>query len=302
MDNDLERSVRLLEDALQTPAKGLFKVAATTPKRDRIPNVSITMGPSELQRILGSDTMMFQDTMSMLIDHDKTVTGSVIQTATPWTSTLDNLYTEFADILQASSGGIEILDVAADLARCCSDALSVVQSLKSKVAVGELAEEKWLENERSNWRLLYVLYQDRLHANNANEDLIVENVGTSEKNCVSELFKRDNLIRESQLVVDWLERNALDKDDPILHHSDWTYGWEHTLHQLLSPDSIAIGSNVDIIKNIHPDAPQFQHLSLHHLDNDNDKKLCQRIFMEIRCGNLEGAQEVDFILFPVERD
>ncbi|EFA09537.1 nuclear pore complex protein Nup107 [Tribolium castaneum] len=289
MDNDLERSVRLLEDALQTPTKGLFKVSTATPKREK-PNLSFTINPEDLTGLeYGS---VYQNTLSLFVDDDKTVTGSVIQAGTPWKNTVNNLYTEFADILQGSTGGLDILDVAEDLARCCSDALAVVKSLKAKVATSELAEEKWLENERNNWRLLYVLYQDRIQAQNHSKEGFEEDFGSSEKNCVCELFKRENLVRESQLVIDWLERNALEKGDPILMHSDWTYGWEHTLHQLLAPDAIAIGSNVDIIKNIHPDAPQFQRLSLHHLDYDNDKKLCQRIFMEIRCGNLEGAQEL----------
>ena len=292
MDNDLERSVRLLEDALQTPTKGLFKPSALTPRREAISNLSVSMAPSELRRVLESENTLFADTMALMLHDDKTIAGSVIQGGTPWKNTVDNLYTEFANILQSCSEESEILEVAKELARCCSDALAVIQSLKSQVAVGELPEEKWLENERNNWRLLYVLYNDRMHAKDSgNEDHMID-FGSSEKTCISELFRRENLIRESQLVIDWLEQNALDRDDPILHHSDWTYGWEHTLHQLITPDSIAIGSTVDIVKSIHPDAPHSQGLSLHHLDSENDKKLCQRVFMEIRCGNLEKAQEV----------
>lgn len=292
MDNDLERSVRLLEDALQTPTKGLFKLSSKTGREK--PNLSITMAPEEVQKFLEWDCGSVQDTMSLYVDKDKTIAGSVIQAGAPWKNTVDNLYTEFADIMQGCSGGHEILEITEDLARCCNDALAVIRSLKAKVATGDLSEEKWLENERNSWRLLYVLYQDRIQAQNQSVEDIEGNFGHSEKNCVAELFKRESLIRESQLVIDWLERNALEKGDPILMHTDWTYGWEHTLHQLTAPDSIAIGSNIEIIKHIHPDAPHAQHLALHHLDNSNDKKLCQRIFMEIRCGNLEGAQEVCF--------
>ncbi|XP_044271446.1 nuclear pore complex protein Nup107 [Tribolium madens] len=286
MDNDLERSVRLLEDALQTPTKGLFKVSTATPKHRKL---SLTVNADDFPTL---EYRNYEDSVFLFADVDKTITGSVVQAGAPWKNTVNNLYTEFADILQGCTGGLDILDVAEDFARCCSDALAVIKSLKAKVTTGELAEEKWLENERNNWRLLYVLYQDRIQAQSQSKEEFEEDFGRSEKKCIFELFKRENLVRESQLVIDWLERNALEKGDPILMHSDWTYGWEHTLHQLLAPDAIVIGSNVDIIKDIHPDAPQFQRLSLHHLDHDNDKKLCQRIFMEIRCGNLEGAQEL----------
>ncbi|RZC31996.1 nuclear pore complex protein Nup107 [Asbolus verrucosus] len=294
MNNDLERSIRLLEDALSTPAKGLFRTSITSQKKEKPSmDLSLTLASHELQMLLESEgRSMYYDTMALLTEEDNTVAGSVIQSGSPWKSTMNNLYTEFADIFQTSSNGIEILDIAADLARCCSDALTVVQTLKSKVTISELPEEKWLENEQNNWRLLFVLYQDRLQVQNTVKDDFPEYVGTSEKNCVKYLFKRESLVRESQLVIDWLERNALERNDPILQDSDWTYSWEHTLHQLLAPESIAISSNVDIIKNIHPDSPQFENKSLHHLDVTNEKKLCQRIFTEIRCGNLEGAQEL----------
>lgn len=67
-------------------------------------------------------------------------------------------------------GGHDILEVLTDLARCCSDALKIIQGLKSKVAVSTIDEEICLETERNTWRLLFILYQDRLLATNAMED------------------------------------------------------------------------------------------------------------------------------------
>lgn len=289
MNTDLERSVRLLEDALSTPrstpTKTTFKATPRTQKRKIFSNVSMTVTDEEIRKYLNQEYDLPDDDFTTT---ETSMWGAANQSGTPWTNTINNLHLEFAEILQNNSGGTEILEVAADAARCCSDVLTVIQNFKLKSFISEIPEEKMIENERNNWRLLFVLYQDRLQKESYDENY----TGTSEKLCIECLFKRDGLVRESQLIIDWLERNAFERDDPILHHNDWTSGWENTLHQLLAPDVIAIGSNVPIVGSLHPDAPHFEGVSLHHLDAENDKKLCRRVFTEIRCGKLEAAQEV----------
>lgn len=67
--------------------------------------------------------------------------------------------------------------------------------LKSKVTVTSADKEKWLENERNTWRLLFILYQDRLHTQNLmDDDETIQYFGKSEKYCVENLFKRDPLV------------------------------------------------------------------------------------------------------------
>lgn len=73
-------------------------------------------------------------------------------------------------VFSFKGGDEDILEVVTDLARCCSDALKVIQGLKSKVAVSQLEEEVCLEKERNTWRLLFSLYQDRLAALNLMEE------------------------------------------------------------------------------------------------------------------------------------
>lgn len=299
MDNDLDRSVRMLEDALSTTNRGLFKLNINKHTKSRSSllkaakdvDLSISLNPGELTNILNrSNNVTYNDTMAILMD-DTIVRGAVIQTAAPWQTTLDSLYMEFFEVLQSHSGGHDILDILANLSRCCADALKVVQGMKEKVVVSEIEEEKWLENERNTWRLLYILYQDRLlSAQNGMDDEMQQYFGRSEKLCVQNLFKRDNLIRESQLVIDWLEANAASKFEQEAHFNDNTVGWENTLHQLQSKDTIAFGSSRKIVTEMDPDAVHHQKLPLHDLDMDDEKRLLQRIFREIRCGNLEEAQ------------
>lgn len=119
--------------------------------------------------------------------------------------------------------------------------------------------------------------------------------GRSEKLCVENLFKRDSLIRESQLIIDWLESCAADRDDEVLHFSDSTLGWENTLHQLQSAETIAFGSSRQIVTEMDPDAPHHQKKVLHDLDMEDEKRLERKIFHEIRCGKLEEAQKVIFL-------
>lgn len=116
--------------------------------------------------------------------------------------------------------------------------------------------------------------------------------GRSEKSCVENLFKRDSLVRESQLIIDWLESCAADKDDEVLTFSDSSLGWENTLHQLESSENIAFRSTRPIVNQMDPDAPHRQKKSLHDLDMEDEKRLSRKVFNEIRCGKLEEAQKV----------
>ncbi|CAH1154193.1 unnamed protein product [Phaedon cochleariae] len=300
MDNDLERSVRLLEDALSTSGRGLFKKSLLKSRTDydnRLDFSSTVANHELLKHLRRQQHPSFDETgskLSHILQGDQTVIGNVLQAnVAPWTTAVDSLYTEFFEVLQTHSGGQDILEVVTDLARCCSDALKVIQSLKCKVAVSHLDEEICLEKERNTWRLLFILYQDRLLAQNMMDDQgVMQYFGRSEKMCVQNLFKRDGLVRESQLIIDWLESNAADRDDEVLHFSDSTVGWENTLHQLQSAETIAFLSSRRIVSSLDPDAPNRERMPLHDLDSEDDKRLARKVFAEVRCGKLEEAQKL----------
>lgn len=129
MDNDLDRSVRFLEDALRPTGRGLFK----TPNKSRLDktqydqDLSVTMAPYEIQKIMHQGSK-YNDTMSSIL-LDTSVRGSVIQGNAPWKNALESLYIEFFEVLQSHSGGHDVLDVLSDLARCASDALKVIDGI-----------------------------------------------------------------------------------------------------------------------------------------------------------------------------
>lgn len=108
MDNDLDRSVRLLEDALSTSGRGLFKKSFISSRKDTNDrfDLSITLGPQEYKKMLMNEGLsVYDQTVTRFLQGDITVTGSVLQASDlPWKTTLDSLYTEFFEVLQTHSG------------------------------------------------------------------------------------------------------------------------------------------------------------------------------------------------------
>lgn len=295
MDNNLDRSLRLMEDMLSQTNRSVLRTRTSSAHKM---DLSITLLPHEMTSAFR--TTSFDCTLADLMAQNRSITGTLIQSNFPWKSALDSLYMEFFEIYQSHTG--DILEIVGELARCCSDALKVVQSLKSTVSVDEIEEEIWLENERNTWRLVYILFNDRflsqttmmeedLYTNDAQSDS--HYMGRSEKKCMQSLFKRENLIRESQLIIDWLESNAADREQQVLHYNDNTVGWENTLHQLQSADTIAFSSTRRIVDQMDPDAPYCQQRNIHDLDLEDEKRLNKRLFGEIRCGRLDEAQKVN---------
>ncbi|KAB0794317.1 hypothetical protein PPYR_11156 [Photinus pyralis] len=294
MDSDLDRSLRLLEDSISS--KGRFLLSTPKNKDLRRKTMESPMTPQTLRKLddkLGDSSFTIYDkSFSTLIDDNVSITGSIVRASEPWKATVNSLYLEFYETLQMCTNSHDVFDVITDLARCCTDALQVIKSLKSKSSIQYVNEDIWLEKERNTWRLLLVLYQDRLLASKDMEDVQQPYFGDSEKLCIANLFKADPLVRETQLVIDWLEYSAAERDIEALHFSDFSYGWENTFHQLQSAETIVFESSKKIVTEMHPDAPWVEELHLHDLDTEDEKRLCKKIFQEIRCGKLNKAQKV----------
>lgn len=299
MDSDLSRSLRMLEDVVSVQGRGLLKNTLLKNKaaaKKKEINMSMTLNPDELRYLeeeAGFNVTEYERTFNSIIEANKSLTGTVIRNE-PWKRSIDVLYVEFLEVLQTRTGGHDVLEVVQDLQRCCSDALNVIKGLKSKVHVTTSQEEICLENERNTWRLLFILYQDRLNSMALEEDPEEQlpYFGNSEKVCIENLFQRDQLIRECQLVIDWLESCAALRDDEVLHFSDSTTGWENTLHDLKGQECGESSRARKIVTHLDPDAPHYEKLPLHDVDMDDDRKLCYKIFTEIRCGKLEEAQKL----------
>ncbi|GLV32653.1 Nucleoporin 107kD [Carabus blaptoides fortunei] len=297
---DLNRSVRLLEDALSPHGRSLLRTGTPKKSKNLIKDryvadnsqldLSVTVAPDEMRYLLEGGISIVDHTLQNILQNS-TFTGSALANNKPWENASDALYMEYLEVIQARTSVNEIFETVSDLARCCTDTLNVIKGLKSKVRTTIVTNEKWLENERNTWRLIYCLYQDRL--NSESQENNMPYLGVSEKLCVENLYKRDSLVRESQLIIDWLECNAQDQESnepKVQYFTDRTIGWENTLHQLQASDSIVFRSTRPIVTRMDPDAPLRQNLPLHDLDIEDEERLCRKIFRDIRCGRLEEAQ------------
>jgi len=162
--------------------------------------------------------------------------------------------------------------------------------MQSKVENTEIAEEEIsLESERNTWRLIYCLYQNRISSaglsTQMEHDGPTNNNYISEKDVIENLYKSESYIREYQLIIDWLEKNALDQADKcpsIELFTDKTVAWENTIHQLHNQNlGIAFSSSRPLVSSLDPDAPIREGRPLHDLDREDDARLEKRMFIEV---------------------
>lgn len=158
------------------------------------------------------------------------------------------------------------------------------------------SEEISLENERNTWRLIYCLYQNRINTSEFDTPMEDNSEVTyiSEKSVIDHLYKTESQTREYQLIIDWLEKNALDqanRSPNIECFTDKTVAWENTLYQLQNRNlGMAFGSSRPLVSSMDPDAPIREGKPLHDLDREDDARLEKRMFIEVRCGRLQKAQ------------
>ncbi|XP_046992002.1 nuclear pore complex protein Nup107 [Schistocerca americana] len=210
----------------------------------------------------------------------------------------DSLYTLFLESLQQHATERRIFDIVLALIQNCKHTIQLItenwKRKRSKLSVEELS---WLTAERNTWRLVYCLYQNRL-SSHEREMKVGPPRKLSEKEIAEQLFENDPVIREYQLVVDWLEQNAADdnvedRNKAVMIHyfTDKTVNWENTIHCLQNKEQdIPYSGPEDLVTEIDPDAPFRQKKKLHPLDEKDDSRLEMVMFNRIRSGCLDEAQ------------
>ncbi|XP_039282828.1 LOW QUALITY PROTEIN: nuclear pore complex protein Nup107 [Nilaparvata lugens] len=294
-DELLERSLRLLDETTRTPISHAFRAPRSTnnsprlsgsfqpktrsahPRKSTVFDSSITLNPGELSRILDGIP-------------DKTTTFKNVQGC-------DQLYRNFMEsafFLDNPGLSVQVLDTIADFVQNCSDLLA----LKNGAMNTNDPDIAWLESERNSWNLVLCLYQNRLYPPKDKEDAMdVAVKHSSEKEIVSSLYVVDNNVKESQLVVDWLEKIAADQLESSaaprfgsLHGQNGGVG-EHAA-SVAKRAQIAYSSSRHIVASLEPDAQLRQNRPLHDLDMEDEARLLQQVFTEIRCGRLEQAHSL----------
>ncbi|XP_057613946.1 nuclear pore complex protein Nup107 isoform X2 [Chionomys nivalis] len=211
----------------------------------------------------------------------------------------------FSDFLQSflKHSSTTVFDLVEEYENICGSQVNILSKIVSRATPGlqkfsKTASMLWLlQQEMVTWRLLASLYRDRIQSSLEEENMFaVAAINASEKTVVEALFQRDSLVRQSQLVVDWLESIAKDEigefSDNIEFYAKSVY-WENTLHTLKQRQLLSyIGSVRPLVTELDPDAPIRQNMPLDDLDREDEVRLLKYLFTLIRAGMTEEAQRL----------
>lgn len=310
-EDPLERSVRLLDEALNSPQR-FIKLGSPKPRFSSLttPSIQRFEGQNESLLFEGSRNEQFKKLRrSELLDLSITLEpGELTQLCDATNATtnilnemslvkvdlrLDNLLQQFQSSIQALGNTHNVFEAVSSFIEICTNSIDGL--IKTKNITEDIS---WLINERNTWRLINALYKDRtIKYDEFLEDMMVEyNHERSEKELQEYFYKSNRSVREAQIVVDWLERIARDEwklleRTEIGHYTDRTVAWENTLHSLQAGPGAVYRPSREIVTSLDPDAPRRQAMPLHDIDHEDDKRLLQQVFLEIRCGRLDKAQE-----------
>ncbi|KAF6723325.1 Nuclear pore complex protein Nup107 [Oryzias melastigma] len=236
------------------------------------------------------NTSFFKDDVANL-------SSALLKEDDPGDAAAVSLFPEFlASFLKHSSSAVfELLE---DYQSLCQEKVNILQSVVLRAGQNsKTAGVRWLlQQEDCTWRLVSSLYRDRVQL--ALEDDIMADLsvpGESEKVVVEQLFQRDAVIRQSQLVVDWLESIAKDQigefSDNIEYYAK-NVCWENTLHALKTRRKSGAAFTVPLVTELDPDAPLRQQRPLADLDREDDARLLKNLFCLIRAGMTDEAQRL----------
>ncbi|KAL8221499.1 UNVERIFIED_CONTAM: hypothetical protein K2H54_068662 [Gekko kuhli] len=245
---------------------------------------------------------------------DVTKSAVLLNEDDPGEAATRSMYSDFLQSLlkHSSTTVFELIDEYEEI---CSSQVNILQKIVYRATPGKqkfsrTASVLWLlKQEMVTWRLLSSIYRDRIQSALEDENTFdIAIINASEKAAVNNLFQRDSLVRQSQLVVDWLESIAKDDigdfSDNIEFYAKSVY-WENTLHILKQRHlNTFCGSSRPIITELvewsflvgveveDPDAPIRQKLPLDDLDREDDARLLKFLFTLIRAGMTDEAQRL----------
>ena len=300
---NLATSLRLLDDALGSPihhTEDITRIVDMTRNDTRFATRGdFTMMGEDVTRPLGPDQT------ALLGEENPGVKGTEI------------LFDDFLTTSSSSVSGAAALDSVAEFEQMVTDHhhhphprynliiyLQVddhVESLKKLLSKVDRAMERFhktlsvlegLTNERNTWRLMGKLYNDRLVTAMKDSSVLLPPIKNSERQIVEKLFQANSDIRQTWIVVEWLERNAKSQEEEVLSNqmqlfSEGGVAWENTLSAIQRGTA---GANM--VTELDPDGPGRTGKQLHSLDQEEETRLIKTVFGCVRCGLLEDGQDL----------
>ncbi|XP_030575601.1 nuclear pore complex protein Nup107 [Archocentrus centrarchus] len=258
---------------------------------------SLNLDDSDWTNSMYTSPLSGQENTSFFRDDIGNLSSALLKEDDPGEAAAASLFSEFlgAFVKHSSSAVFELLD---DYQALCQDKVDVLQSVVLRAGQNsKTAGVRWLlQQENCTWRLIGSLYRDRVQLA-LEDDLMTDMVvpSESEKVVVEQLFQRDAIIRQSQLVVDWLESIAKDQIGDFSDNIEFyakNVCWENTLHALKMRRKSGTSFTVPLVTELDPDAPLRQQRPLADLDREDDARLLKNLFTLIRAGMTEEAQRL----------
>ncbi|XP_051248769.1 nuclear pore complex protein Nup107 [Dicentrarchus labrax] len=258
---------------------------------------SMNLDDSDWTNSMYTSPVSGMENTSFFTDDITNLSSALLKEDDPGEAAAASLFPEFLGsfLKHSSSAVFELLE---EYQALCQDKVDVLQSVVLRAGQNsKTAGVRWLLlQENCTWRLITSLYRDRVQL--AMEDDIMTDMvvpSESEKVVVEQLFQRDAIIRQSQLVVDWLESIAKDQigdfSDNIEYYAK-NVCWENTLHALKLRRKSGAAFTVPLVTELDPDAPLRQQRPLADLDREDDVRLLKNLFTLIRAGMTEEAQRL----------
>ncbi|XP_032220612.2 nuclear pore complex protein Nup107 isoform X2 [Nematostella vectensis] len=278
---------RSMQDSLRMASGSMLdssQLESVSHMRSHLDNVTATGGDLEATQLTD---------MTMLTDRDPIVAGCSL------------LFQEFKESLTEHIHLSEIFNLVSSYEQACQKQVDDLNKLVREANAHKKSFAKKVDildsvtQECYTWKLIGCLFSDRLQNTDINEDTVDMSVvrkNWSEKMIVNSLYERDSSVRQSQLVVDWLEHNAEHWMEVVLQMDNMEYCsesvcWENTLHELQHGRSRP-GSLRPIVSEMDPDAPVRQRRPLADLDMEDEARLLRYLFVCIRAGKFEEAQRL----------
>ncbi|GFR16748.1 nuclear pore complex protein Nup107 [Trichonephila clavata] len=213
---------------------------------------------------------------------------------------IDSMYQDFLSFYQSYCGEHDAFDLLLNYEEiCCSKFAEVSKVLMSSTCTDMnfnklSAQLEALQLERNTWRLMRILIQDRIETQSIEEEMIMLGQMT-DKRIVDNMYNRNSYVRQCQLIVDWLEKNA-EEDvqhtffDKFQYFADKCMSLEHSLNELATTP---FNPNQMGLHEMDPDAPFRQDsYPLHDADKENENRMFKFMFMCLRSGKLDEAQHL----------
>ncbi|XP_038045474.1 nuclear pore complex protein Nup107-like [Patiria miniata] len=293
----------------QTPSRSLltpgrtFNLSAVDQTRL---NTSLFLATPRQTAPAGHDTSALQTPGGQTEDFTS-VNIHLLLAEDPGVAASEGLFEEFMQCFTGHQSPTDVFTLVARYQEVCTEQVNMLNNLVRKAGVSSsyglpkkfartVEVLRLLEQEKCTWRLIGSLYQDRqtaLEDNQEDMDVNLETSSPSEKDIMDAFFSRNDDVRQSQIVVDWLEENSKDVLRSNCDRAEFyskSICWENTLHDLQR--QVGSGQKQSSLPHLDPDAPVRENKPLADLDKEDEVRLLREVFSNIRAGLMEEAQRL----------